>query len=978
MLGTIPGFAAQGPPAGRRFSGGHRSSYTSMICRFLAASACALTLVAGSAARAAKPTQQRFALTRYFYGYQADTRKPLPPGQPTLAANGSSLFAVNPMNGLGPWFGYGHAMWQRDNLMAMRHAGIDVALPVFRADKASLSGYAERGLDSMVQALIELKREERDYPLIGMFYDTTSLGAAGSPLDVSTLDGKEAFYNGIRRFFRRIPEEFRALAQEPNGLACIVSVGSSTHLSGLDAGLRKYCDEQFQQDFGRRILWVGDADWSPKGGLDAYASFNEGRGLKVNTDGFLSIATVGPGYNDTALAAKGGTIVPRRGGVTMLDDWRNLFAGKGADWIIVETWNDFAHGSAVAPSRSFGVRDMDATMAGLLQFRGENGVPAQALRVNAPEIAPPKAVLPVEVVVQNGSLEQWGRGNIAFSASWYQNGKLIEDGPKIPVLEQVPVMGLMHLPVAAVTAKADGTPLPDGNYQLRVELFKIATEDGKTNFVPFSTKPAALIPMRIGTPPAPVARLLSSDLSPYLMAGGKATSRIVVRNDGPTAWPKGKTRIAWVLIGGPNPLSSASIAHGESAPFEADVPPGMVSPVTTLDISIPKDTAPSADNGNDYFIQWQVVSGTETLPVTSAPGATALRAVEVLPELTLAHFPIGNSAPATWQAGTEQEIRAAIQNNGATTWKAGTVQLGYHWYYWDGTEALWEGQRTPLTKDLAPGESIMARLKATAPENAGAYVFVVDVWDGKEWISTLPGTAGFDTTLAYVNVQGGNLRPVDLTGLFDVDGISNDGNPADGDFDGGFTYPAEQMPPDVQPPLRASNAPPSGFPPGIQPIMYPAGYFGPVDTVGLQSIRRIPFRYPSARDGERNFMLGRGQDLPLGEGSYNHIYILGAATKDTTGTFRLQYTDGTSDDVPVQLSGWTDGPKHGEPVGLRATFRNSANGPDTTRAYLYIYDIPANPAKTLKAIVLPENRAFRIAAITADQKPTFQLPKPVL
>jgi hypothetical protein len=536
----------------------------------------------------------------------------------------------------------------------------------------------------------------------------------------------------------------------------------------------------------------------------------------------------------------------------------------------------------------------------------------------------------------------------------------------------------MTLPVAVVTARADGTPLPEGDYELRVELFRTSTAADAPPFAPLTTQPTATIPIRIGTPAAPVARLITSDMSPYLMAGAKATSRIVLRNDGPTAWPKGKTRITWTVIGG-DPMSSASVAHGESAPFDVDVAPGMLCPVTTLDVLVPKETAPTKPGETDYVLQWQLVTDAGIQPVVEAPGATALRALDVLPTLSLAHYPLGNSAPPMWEAGTDQDIRAVIQNNGAVRWSAADVKVGYHWYYWDGTEALWSGQQTALPKDLAPGETAMVQFKATAPDRAGAYVFVVDLWDGKQWISTLPGTAGFDTTLAYVNVTGGNLRPVDLTGLFDVDGIAGELNPGDGDFADGFTFPGDQVPPDVQPPLRASNSAPSGYPPGIQPVLYPAGYFGPVDTVGLQSIRRIPFRYPSARDGDRNFMLGRGQTLPLGEGSYSHVYLLGAATQDTTGVFRLNYTDGTSDEVTLSLSGWTAGPQHGEPVGLQTTFRRSAKGDDpSTRAYLYVYDLPANPSKVLRAIVFPENRAFRVAAITADQKTAFRLPAPAL
>jgi len=161
-------------------------------------------------------------------------------------------------------------------------------------------------------------------------------------------------------------------------------------------------------------------------------------------------------------------------------------------------------------------------------------------------------------------------------------------------------------------------------------------------------------------------------------------------------------------------------------------------------------------------------------------------------------------------------------------------------------------------------------------------------------------------------------------------------------------------------------------------VLYPAGYFGPVDTVGLQSIRRIPFRYPGKRDGERNFMLARGQTLPVGVGSYNRIFLLAAATADTQGTFRLNYADATTQDVPVSFSAWSAGPQHGEPVGLQTTFRRTAKGDEAAgRAYLYVYEVPVDPGRVLHSIVFPENRSIRVAAITADHKPTFTMPPPI-
>ncbi|HEY3266130.1 MAG TPA: hypothetical protein VGM37_04335 [Armatimonadota bacterium] len=930
------------------------------------------------AAWAAKPTVQRFALTRYFYGYQADTRKPLAPGIPTLGSNGESLFSANPMVAIGPWFGYGHAMWHRSNFTQMRRAGIDVALPVFRADSASLSGYAEQGLDSLAQALIELKRDRQDYPLIGMFYDTTSLAEQAKPLDVSSESGRAAFYDPIARFFRHVPEEFRALAQTPDGLACILAVGTSTALTGESDALRAYCNDRFRQEFGRRLLWVGEADWHGKDpGLDAYASFNEGRGLRVDADGPISVATIGAGYNDTANGSKSPAIRSRDAGLTMIDDWRSLFKQK-ADWIVVETWNDYAHGSAVAPTRSYGVRDCDEMLAGLLQFRGESGYPTQAMRVNAPESAPPKAVVPIEIVVQNGSLEQWGRGNISFSASWYQNGQMVEEGPKIPIIQPVPTMGMMTLPIAAVTARGDGQPLPDGDYELRVEFFRSSIEVGKPAFTPF-TAPVASIPIRIGKAASEQARLITTDLSPWVMAGEPATAHLIVRNDGATAWPKGKTRLAWTVIGGPDASSSKPVASGAGEPLAADVNPGDTTPVLNAAIVVPRGTPGlPAGAAAGYSVQWTLQTPSGAIPVSEAPGITSMRPIRVLDNVQIAHFPFGSSAPASWEADTDLDIRTVVRNIGPATWKASDVKIGYHWFYWDGTEALWDGAKTALPKDVKPGEDTLVHVKATAPPFAGAYVFSVDVWDGKEWVSTLPATAGFDTSMAYVNVTGGNLRPVDLTGLFDVDGIAGEVNPGDGEFADGQAFPGEQVPPDVQPPLPLSNTSRDPYPPGIVPILYPAGYFGPVDTVGRDSIRRVAFRYPGKKDGDRNFILGRGQMLPLGVGSYNRVWLLAAATKDTEGSFRLNYSDGSNTDVPMKFSSWTAGPQHNETVGLVCSFRRSAKADDATgKAYLYVYDLTVDPTKTLQSITLPENRAFRVAAITADQRPSLRMPTPV-
>jgi hypothetical protein len=63
---------------------------------------------------------------------------------------------------------------------------------------------------------------------------------------------------------------------------------------------------------------------------------------------------------------------------------------------------------------------------------------------------------------------------------------------------------------------------------------------------------------------------------------------------------------------------------------------------------------------------------------------------------------------------------------------------------------------------------------------------------------------------------------------------------------------------------------------------------------------------------------------------------------------------------------------------LECTFRRTAKGDDPkSHAFLYVYEIPVDPSKVLHSINFPQNRAIRVAAVTADHRPTYQTPPPI-
>ena len=51
-------------------------------------------------------------------------------------------------------------------------------------------------------------------------------------------------------------------------------------------------------------------------------------------------------------------------------------------------------------------------------------------------------------------------------------------------------------------------------------------------------------------------------------------------------------------------------------------------------------------------------------------------------------------------------VRLGVRNVGPQTWAKGAARVGYHWYYLDGTEAVWQDETTALPQDIEPGGEV--------------------------------------------------------------------------------------------------------------------------------------------------------------------------------------------------------------------------------------------------------------------------------
>jgi hypothetical protein len=96
-------------------------------------------------------------------------------------------------------------------------------------------------------------------------------------------------------------------------------------------------------------------------------------------------------------------------------------------------------------------------------------------------------------------------------------------------------------------------------------------------------------------------------------------------------------------------------------------------------------------------------------------------------ETVLADITIKNASTKTWPSKPNQGGRNA-------------VNLSYHWLDRKRQMVVFDGLRTPLPRDLNPGESITLRATIRAPEKAGEYLLhVTMVQEGVAWFSESDG-----------------------------------------------------------------------------------------------------------------------------------------------------------------------------------------------------------------------------------------------
>jgi hypothetical protein len=707
-------------------------------------------------------------ISPFYYWFQGDSRKPNPFDH-VRRTDGTLILTDEPIGGAGPWMSCDRVQWYKDELQDARKAGIDALLPIYRGDAASRKGYADKGLDCLAQALKELRAERKEYPLIGMMLDTTSMQTAyGTKPNLRDEEVQRSLYGMIDDFFSHVPEEFLLVSQlDPSRGklgAYLVFLSGSDSFSDMDSGFVKYCNAAFERDFkGSRLLWIGDSGFKQKvPELDGYVTLQAGLGPRFDDSGWLDVAAVGPGFDDSKINPESPRVRERQNGKTYQNDWNELIAKK-PDIIVVDSWNGFHEGSEICPSKQYGFNYAEMTAVEAMRYRGMRELDAAFLRHNIPDVVAPLSIQQVDLVVKNVGTRVWRAGEgFGLSYRWFKNDKFVEDGAvKVPLIRDVQPGHMLNVSTGILAQDKNGQAIPPGQYELHFEMLQSTDKwFSDTGGVPL------VVAVRVGLPTDARARFISSTLPIFVKSGGTYPYKVTLRNDGANPWKRGTSMEAICRLykadayTHDSPKEVADIVDLKTVRMllPADVEPGRILELNgTLNLVDSAGKPIAADAGDDlssYRLRWALWSDKKWLG--ESDGSPYCQTIRIVPAESGAQF-VGCVAPKDMEAGKTTACSVTIKNCGTAPWKGGAQQLGYHWYRQDGTEAVWDSPKVSV-HSVAPGEMASMQMKVAAPATDGKYYLVWDIARGGTWASTISSVRGGDTLCTAVTVHKGKAK----------------------------------------------------------------------------------------------------------------------------------------------------------------------------------------------------------------------------
>ena len=462
----------------------------------------------------------------YFASTNADLLKPSSPTRGVIARDGSIGFIDQPFLGMGPWYSSDRVDHHRRELLGMQRAGIDVAFCV--TGGTGVAGVLDMKAQMVVSAAKqELALRGEATPALAPYI---AILADDAPLDATTQAGVDRLWETIQRWVIATPPQMRHVtpvgAATPTGsiMAIPVVIDGESVILPTDASWANTLRQRFAERFGATagsptLVFIG--------------------GEKLNSNSSGLFASVGrnlrPSAPKVAIVNPGGQkpFVPRKLGETYKQSWD---ASRDAEWVLINSWNDFAAGNEIAPSRQYG-----EGYVGLTRLYKTTGTSSSLVDVRVQTSGIPAIVASPELFVANVVIQNKGTAPLEPSAvkvgyRWLQNDKVVASTPTSSRLTSLLAGGTTVTAKVGVLCSIDGsTPLPDGDYVLEFvtetanttrTISQVVTVKSKTSF----------------------AEIRATSLSPLQRTGARVPVTADVRFAGSSGIAAGTYKLYWRVL----------------------------------------------------------------------------------------------------------------------------------------------------------------------------------------------------------------------------------------------------------------------------------------------------------------------------------------------------------------------------------------------------------------------------------------------
>ena len=463
---------------------------------------------------------------------------------------------------------------------------------------------------------VALIRARMDDPLLGLELDAMvealkEMKARGLdyPLIGVDLSAGDA---PLTTIYRHVPAEFRATV---------------TQAAGQSPGL---------------VVYTG-AERAP-------ASLADGTPLAlISSD---SVAVVSPGRVDPSGA------IGRQGGEAYATSWQKTTNAK-PQFVVIDSWNDFSHGTEVCASRQYGERYADDTRLFSNTFNGSHEWHAKYLEEYVPRTIHPKTLYTIPIRIENAGTLPWrSREQYSLCPRWYKDGRLFDDSaPRVPVGDDVQPGQSITLNVGLVAVNSYGDDLEPGQYTLVFDM--VQGEDRWFSYANDVPLQVSVTVVSNGETLKPQATFIGTTTTTAGQSGATYNADVAIRNDGSATWTK--ERLAYkIQTVDPDSGDVQTVAESQGqTPGPIPIQPGQIA-LTSVPVSL-TDThgKPLADG--DYRLHWFLRPAGSDAPI---PGSydEPLRIAATDPG---ANFVLSD-IPRQVEADKDATAQIAVQNVGPT------------------------------------------------------------------------------------------------------------------------------------------------------------------------------------------------------------------------------------------------------------------------------------------------------------------------